>query len=153
MHKHFFSPWGTREITMAKLIFSSLLVLLQPEGSLRQRISQREERWCWRREGKGSSGILMWLCLVSHCLPKKSNYYHSFTLCSVCVCLPVSVCLTALQYTRIWYVKCTKGTLPRKLQDICKHQYSGCLFPSVTRSKTLKYCLHTMKHLLNVHCV
>lgn len=64
MHKrHFLPPKGMREIAVAKLIFSLLLVLLQPEGSLRQRISQTEERWSWKREAKESRGILMWSCL------------------------------------------------------------------------------------------
>lgn len=105
-----------------------------------------------RRKGEQWNFNVAVSCLS---LPAKEKQLLSqlHSLLCVCVCLPVSVCLTALQYTRIWYVKCTKGTLPRKLQDICKHQYSGCLFLSVTRPKTLKYCLHTMKHLLNVHCV
>lgn len=73
MHKHFFfSLWVMREITVAKLIFFSLLVLLQPEGSLRQRISQNEPRWCWRRKGEqwNFNGAVLSFSFP----PKKSNY-------------------------------------------------------------------------------
>lgn len=75
MHKHFLffsSPRVMRKITVAKLIFFSLLVLLQPEGSLRQRISQKEPRWCWRRKGEqwNFNGAVLSFSFP----PKKSNY-------------------------------------------------------------------------------
>lgn len=81
MHKHpFLPPRGTREIAVAKLIFSLLLVLLQPEGLLRQRGEMVLEE---RRKGEQRNfNVAM---SVSRCLLKKSSYYHSFSLCSVCV--------------------------------------------------------------------
>lgn len=109
MHKHppptQTPPRGTSEITVAKLIFS--LLLLQPEGSLRQRIGGREGRWCWRREGKGSRGILMCLSLAA-CQRKAITITAPFSaLLCVCVCtyLRGSVCLCVY----VWLHLSTQG--------------------------------------------
>lgn len=124
MHKPFF-PRGTREITVAKLIFSLLLVLLQPEGSLRQRGEMVLEE---RR--KGSRGILMWLCLSHSACQRKAITIAALLsllfVCRVCVRLPVGLCGTALEHTAVCHVKCTNGRLACKLQGLW---YSRRLFP------------------------
>lgn len=120
MHKHLFlPPRGMREITVAKLIFSLLLVLLQPEGLLRQRMRQREARWYWMRE-KGCRGMLMWPCLPLPACERKAVTVTAFlsTLCE-------SEYTTALGVT---IYKCIKDRLACTLQGICDLGYSGCSF-------------------------
>lgn len=72
-----------REITVAKLIFFPLLVRQQPEGSLRQRISQKEAKMVLVERGKEEQWNFNVAVLSFHCPPKESNYYHSHSACAV----------------------------------------------------------------------